>query len=209
MDNIAAGFTEFWEILTGVLSDHRSTIIRLSCFALLVLGGMYAVLGYFNAERIANTNEPLDDNATFDFAFPPPSDEGLNRIAELAQTVNTMRQGSEVLAGSLGGMNRNLFTVDGYDEFGLEDLSGTGVSAPGENKQAPPPIEVKAVIISRKQRIAVMNAAGEMGLIVRRGTELPAGAGRVIKIIQDGVTVRVNKDEIKYTINSSTENPAK
>ncbi len=209
MDNISAGFTEFWEILTGVLSDHRSTIIRLSCFVLLLFGGIYAVLGYFNAEKIANTNEPLDENATFDLPFIPPSDEGLNRIAELAQTVNTMRQGSEVLASSLGGMNRNLFTIDGYNEFGLEDLSGTGVSTVGEDRQQPPPVEVKAIIISKKQRIAVMNAAGELGLIVRRGSELPAGAGRVVKITQDGVTVRVNKEEIKYTINSSTENPAK
>ena len=209
MDNLSAGFTEFWETLTGVLSDHRSTIIRLSCFVLLIFGAMFAILGYFQAERIANTNEPLDDNAPFDLPFIPPSDEGLNRIAELAQTVNTMRQGSEVLAGSLNGMNRNLFTVDDYNEFGLEDLSGTGVSPIGEDRQQPPPVEVKAIIISKKQRLAVMNAAGEMGLIVRRGSELPAGAGRVIKITQDSVTVRVNKEEIKYSINSSTENHAK
>ena len=208
MDNISAGFNEFWETLTGVLSDHRSTIIRLSCFALLIFGGMFAVLGYFNAERIANTDEPLEDTP-LDFSFPAPSDEGLNRIAELAQAVNTMRQGSEVLAGSLGGMNRNLFTIDGYDEFGLEDLSGTGASPIAESKEAPPAVEVKAVIISKQQRIAVMNAGGEIGIIARRGTELPLGAGRVIKITQDGVTVRVNKDEIKYSLNSSSENNVK
>ena len=208
MDNLSAGFNEFWEILTGVLSDHKSTIIRLSCFALLIFGGMFAVLGYFRAERIANTNEPLEDTP-LDFSFPAPSDEGLNRIAELAQTVNIMRQGSEVLAGSLGGMNRNLFTIDGYDEFGLEDLSGTGQTPIAESKEAPPQVEVKAVIISHNQRIAVMNAGGELGIIARRGTELPLGAGRVIKITQDGVTVRVNKDEIKYSINPSSENNVK
>lgn len=202
MNNIAAGVTEFWEILTGVLNDHKSTVIRLTCFALLLFGTMYAVLGYFQARKIADVDEPVNDMPLSEISIPQ-SDPSLNRIAELAQTVSAIRHGGDALADSLEGMNRNLFTIDGYNEFGFEDLGGTGINAPAQAQNQIPPVEVKAVIISRKSRIAVINAGGEIGLIVRRGSELPGGSGRVISIKADGVAVRVNKEVINYPLANS------
>lgn len=202
MNNIAAGFIEFWEILTGVLSDHKSTVIRLSCFALLLFGAMYAVLGYFQARRISDVDEPVND-AQFSEITIPQNDTSLNRIAELARTVNAMRQGSETLAGSLDGMNRNLFTIDSYNELGFEDLSGTGVNAPIQAQNEIPNVEVKAVIISQTSRVAVINAGGITGLIVRRGSDLPGGAGKVKDIRANKIIVCVNEQDIEYPLINS------
>ncbi len=208
MNDIQEALNFFWEVLTGVIDDDQAKLIRLLCFVLLLLGILWAGLNYFLAERTKF------DGETYDPAIPNAGTENkaLEEIIEVAKTVGTMRKGGEALAQSLSGMNKRLFTLDGYNEFGLEDLSGQMTGSPeslpvntagestesttNDNDDAQPDVLVKGVILSGKSSLAVVEMGGEKGLIVRTGTKLPGDAGRVVRIRKDGITIRRNGKEV-------------
>ncbi len=212
MEDFREGFTSFWETLTGVLDDDRAKIIRLTSFAVLFLGIIWAGLNYFRAERISNLDEDMDS-----YSASAPGGQGsetLNKLTEIAQTVGTMRKGGEAIAESLSSMNTMPFNIEGYNELGLEDLNTTAHhqqghvdgqepdQQPEQQEQEPPHISVKALMLSGANKYAVIDYAAEKGRVIRQGQRLPDGEGRVVRINQEGITVRLkdNSKEVVYTV---------
>ena len=212
MDEFREGFTSFWETLTGVLDDERSKIIRLVSFAVLFLGIIWAGLNYFKAERIANLDEDMDSYSTS--SAGRQNNETFNKLTEIAQTVGTMRRGGEAIAASLSSMNTMPFNIEGYNALGLEDLNTTTNHqqghAAGENpeeqeapeppEKQPPQIMVKALMLSGRNKYAVIDYAAKKGHVIRQGQKLPDGEGRVVRINQEGITVRLDDKEVVYTV---------
>ena len=217
MEGFREGFTSFWETLTGVLDDDRSKIIRLSSFVLLFLGIIWAGLNYFQAERISNLDEEMD---SYSVSMPGGNaSETFNKLTEMAQTVGTMRRGGEAIAESLSSMNTMPFNIDGYNEMGLEDLNSTANYQQGhtdtspfdqtgnpeqqpQQEQEPPQVMVKALMLSGKNRYAVIDYADKKGHVIRQGQKLPDGEGRIVRINQDGITIRLkdNSKEVVYSV---------
>lgn len=212
MDEFREGFTSFWETLTGVLDDDRSKIIRLMSFAVLFLGIIWAGLNYFKAERIANLDEDMDSYSTS--SAGRQNNETFNKLTEIAQTVGTMRRGGEAIAASLSSMNTMPFNIEGYNELGLEDLNTTAnrqqghvtgenpeeQEAPEPPEKQPPQIMVKALMLSGRNKYAVIDYAAKKGHVIRQGQKLPDGEGRVVRINQEGITVRLDDKEVVYTV---------
>ena len=208
IDTLQEALTYFWEVLTGVIEDEQAKMIRLLFFTLLFLGMLWAGLNYFFAYRAKNPPE------RYDGYISPRSNENkaLDEILTIARTVGEMRKGGEALADSLSGMNRRLFTIDGYDESGMEDLTGAGLpvnlggTAQQESspvtvqEEADPAVIVKGVMVSGRSSLAVIETGGSKGLIVRTGEKLPGDSGRVTRIRKDGITIRYNGRDINYSI---------
>ena len=204
MEGFREGFTSFWETLTGVLDDDRSKIIRMFSILVLFSGIIWAGVNYFRAERIANLNENME-NSSYS-ALENQSSETFNKLTEIAQTVGNMRRGGEAIANSLSSMNNMPFNIAGYNVLGLEDLS-TAFENPEnasndmfqlENQH--PQITVKALMLSGRNKYAVVDYADKKGNILRQGQKLPDGEGCVIKINQEGITVMLNDKEVVYTV---------
>ena len=218
MENFREGFTSFWETLTGVLDDDRSKIIRLSSFVVLFLGIIWAGLNYFRAERIANLDENMDSYSSS--GSGNHTNDTLNKLTEIAQTVGTMRRGGEAIAESLSSMNTMPFNIEGYNEMGLEDLNTTASHNQGhaatspfetsgntdqqqeqQQEKQPPQLLVKALMLSSRNKYAVIDFAGKKGQVIRQGQKLPDGESRVVRINQEGITVRLDNKEIVYPVN--------
>lgn len=211
-NDIHEGLTQSWEVLTGVFDDERSKIIRYASFLLLFLGMVWAGFNYFQAERIANLEEEIEYDNSSEIAS---QNETYNKLIELAQTVGTMRRGGEAIAASIGGVSAMPFNIAGYNEMGLEDLDSPVIpqfdvipdSAPASQKaeeQEPQRenIVVRALMLSSKNKYAVIDYAQERGHVIRQGEQLPGGTGRVVRITKDGITVRPtgSKKELTYTV---------
>ena len=210
--DIHEGLTQSWEVLTGVFDDERSKIIRYASFLLLFLGMVWAGLNYFQAEHIANLEEEIEYETPREVAA---QNEAYERLVNLANTVGTMRRGGEAIAASIGGVNAMPFNIAGYNEMGLEDLDSPVMpqfdavpsSAPAsQTAQEQEPqrenIVVRALMLSKKNRYAVIDYAQERGHVIRQGEQLPGGTGRVVRITKDGITVRPtgSKKELTYTV---------
>ena len=217
MEELHEGFVSFWETVTGVLDDDRAKIIRLSSFVLLFMGIIWAGLNYFQAERISNLEEDMDNYAVS--GAGGHNSETFNKLTEIAQTVGTMRRGGEAIAESLSSMNTMPFNIEGYNEMGLEDLNTTASRQQGhagthplENtgeqdqnqeqpqEKQPPQIMVKALMLSGRNKYAVIDYAAKKGHVIRQGQKLPDGEGRVVRINQEGITVRLDNKEVIYTV---------
>lgn len=217
MEELREGFVHFWEVLTGVFDDDRSKFIRLASFAVLFGGMLWAGYNYFQAERIANLEEEFSD-----YSFGNTSahhGDTMDKLSELAETVGMMRRGGENLAASMSGMNVNPFNIAGYDEMGLEDLNTPVGGFDGENAYGETPntpqeqqheeeqeqkeeLLIKALMLSGRTKYAIIDYAQKEGYVIRQGQELPGGAGRVVRITREGITVRRkgSKEEIVYTV---------
>ncbi len=57
-------------------------------------------------------------------------------------------------------------------------------------------------MLSDKSKIAIVDTGGKKGVIIRVGSELPGGVGRVVRIKPNGLTVRnqITKQEKEYLI---------
>ena len=217
MNEIHDSFVYFWECITGVLEDNKARMLRLAAFVTLLIGMIWAAWNYFEASSFSNLNEDgdyLEMEMRAQQASAQRENQTLKKIAEVASTVNEMRNGGLAIAESLNGMNRRLFNIDGFNELGMENLSGTGDAfvdsvnatasnpAPNQEQQEVHEVAVRAVMLSDKNKIAVVDAGGKKGVIVRPGSELPGGIGRVVRIKSNGLTVRnkLTKQEIEYLI---------
>ena len=211
-NDIHEGLTQSWEVLTGVFDDERSKIIRYASFFLLFMGMIWAGLNYFQAEHIANLEEDIEYETPREVTA---QNETYTKLVDLAKTVGTMRRGGEAIAASIGGVSAMPFNIAGYNEMGLEDLDSPVVpqfdvvpsSAPASQKaEEPEPtrenLVVRALMLSRKHKYAVIDYAQKRGHVIRQGQELPGGTGRVVRISKDGITVRPtgSKKEIVYAL---------
>ena len=204
MNDLHEGFIQFWEILTGVFDDERSKLLRILCFLLLFLGCIWAALNYFKAEKIANLNEEFESPIMR--AQNQRKNEALEKLMAAAQTVGTMRRGGEAIANAISEMNTRPFNLDGYDEYGIEDLSGVTEFAPDsqaaqQQQEEKKDMRIKAVMVAGRTRYAVIDYAGEEGKVIRQGQKLPDG-GRIVRITAKSITVRTeSKQEFTYEIN--------
>ena len=192
-------------MLTGVFNDDQSKIIRYVCFAVLFAGMLWAGFNYFRASLLADTNTPLDPDMFQDTNLMPRNDSALQRIADLAQTVDTMRSAGSTLAVAMEGLHNMPFNIDPeggtLDPFGAAGTgAGTIPQAAIQENPKTVPLTVKMIMTTDNgQRIAVVDAGGLKALVLRRGDELPGG-GFVRSIRPDGITVIVNKQEVKYDV---------
>ena len=218
MNELHDSFIYFWECITGVLEDNKARLLRISAFVTLLIGIIWAAWNYFEASTISNKTEEgayIEAEMRAQQATAQRENQTLKKIADLASTVNAMRNGGLAIAESMNGMNRNLFNLDRYTAAGMEDLSGTGdafvdavnatASNPAPNQKQEQEVHevfVRAVMLSDKDKIAVVDAGGKRGVIIRPGQELPGGAGRVVRIKSNGLTVRnkFTKQEVEYLI---------
>ena len=193
----------FYEMLTGVFNDEQSKIIRYVCFAVLFAGMMWAGFNYFRASILADTDKPLDPDMFQDAVQIPRNDAALQRIADLAQTVDAMRNVGSSLAGAMDRLHHMPFNLD--PESNPLDVVGDSVpgavnvpSAPETPRQIP--VKVKMIMTADNgDRIAVVDAGGVKSLVLRRGDEIPGG-GFVRSIRPDGITVIIDKQEVKYDV---------
>ena len=183
----------FYEMLTGVFDDNESKIVRIICFAVLFLGMIWAGFHYFRATVLANTEQPLDPDMFQDVAMPG-NDAALKRIVDLARTVDSMRSAGTTIAQTLEGIHNLPFNVN--PEGG--ELAGT-VNQTQQN--APSPLSVRMIMTADDgQKIAVVDGGGKKAVVLRRGDEIPGGGGFVSSIRPDGITVIINKQEVKYDV---------
>lgn len=187
----------FYEMLTGVFNDEQSKIIRYVCFGVLFAGMLWAGWYYFRASILADTETPIDPDMFTDVQPRRGDDAALKRIADLAQTIDTMRGSGTVLAQTLEGIHNMPFNLNpvggGGDIFVPQTQIATGPQAA--------PVNVKMIMTAKNgQKIAVVDAGGKKALVVRLGDELPNGAGFVRAIRDNGITVVFNKEEIKYEV---------
>ncbi|MBQ7196567.1 MAG: hypothetical protein IJS40_04070 [Synergistaceae bacterium] len=204
MNALIETFADFWEILTGVIDDNKAKIIRLLCFTLLLFGIAWAAINYFRADQIANTELEFYSEERHQ------RDDGsaLKQMADLAKTVQDMREGGEAIAAKINAAHTRPFNIDGYNEMGLEDL-GEAVKpedqlpdgATAENaEEKEPEIFVRAVMTSGKTHAAILDFGEEKGYLARRGNELPNALGRVIKITPKSITVRRDRKTYTYEV---------
>ena len=204
MGELQEGFTQFWETITGVLDDDQSKLIRIMCFFTLFLGIVWAGLSYFRAERIANVSEEL--SSSYVSTTRRGNNQAMEKLMAAAQTVATMRNGGEAIARQISEANIKPFNLDGYNEIGIEDLSGVSEfsdnpeNAAQRDERQKPAVLVKALMLSGRSRYAVIEFAGEKGKVIRQGQKLPDGEGRVVRITKEGLTVKYDDDEITYSI---------
>lgn len=201
MRELREGFVHFWEILTGVFDDNQSKLLRILCFTLLFMGCVWAGLNYFKADRIANLEEQVD--LPIASRHKRGRNETLEKLMEAARAVGTMRRGGEAIANSISQMNTSPFNIEGYNEFGIEDLSGVSEfapeSVPEREENITEPL-IKALMVSGKIKYAVVDYADKKGAVIRQGQKLPGGEGRVVRITAESITVRENNKEYTYTI---------
>ena len=214
MEEFNEGFMRFWETLTGVFDDDRSKLIRLSGFAVLSLGIIWATLNYFQAQRVADLDEAYTNYS--DMAQRNAHNETLDKLEAIAKTVGTMRRGGAAIAEAISQKNVKPFNIAGYNVLGLEDLNSTAthdysntdilqqdngiIDVPEPPEEQPPELMIKALMLAGKNKYAVINYASKEGHVIRQGQELPGGGGRVVRITKDGITVRFNGKETVYTV---------
>ncbi len=190
----------FYEMLTGVFNDQQSKVIRYICFAVLFAGILWAGFNYFRAYLLSDTKTPLDPDMFQDTSIMPRNDAALQRIVDLAQTVDTMRSAGTTIVTAMESIHNMPFNLDPeggtLDPFGA---SGTGVSTTPSAPEQKAEITVKMIMITDNgERIAVIDVGGtEKDLVLRRGDEIP-GRGIVRSIKQDRITVITDKHEIDY-----------
>lgn len=193
----------FYEMLTGVFNDDQSKIIRYVCFTVLALGMLWAGFNYFRASLLADTNTPLDPDMFQDTRMPS-NESAIQRIVDLAQSVSSMRRASTTIAATIEGIHNMPFNLDPVenmlDPFSVPD---TNLNTAPSTHDAPKagPLTVKMIMTTDDgQRIAVVDAGGEKAVILRRGDRLPDDSGFVSVIRPSGITVIVNKQEVKYEV---------
>ncbi|MBQ3456084.1 MAG: hypothetical protein IJG36_06580 [Synergistaceae bacterium] len=187
----------FYEMLTGVFDDEQSKIFRYICFGVLLLGMIWAGWYYFRAHRLSDTNTPIDPDMYVD--VQPRSDNApLKRIVDLAATIDAMRSSGSSIAAALDGLHNMPFNLN--PEGGLErtqnpnepsTLSSTPTNVPQRG-----PVNVKMIMtVENGDNIAVIDAIGEKGLIVRKGDALSGDNGVVSSITDRGITILFNESE--------------
>ena len=194
----------FYEMLTGVFDDEQSKIFRYICFGVLFAGIIWSGWYYFRAQRLSDTNTPLDPDMYTDLR-PRSDNSPLKRIVDLASTIDTMRSAGGSIAQAIDRLHHMPFNTD--PEGGLERTDDPGESLSSSPQETPlraDPVNVKMIMTGEDgEKLAVVDVGNdkekvERSLIVRQGDELPNNGGLVSSIRDNGITVIFNDEEIKY-----------
>ena len=199
----------FYEMLTGVFNDNQSKTVRDVCFAVLFVGMVWAGFNYFRASMLANTDVPIDPDL-FQDTIMPTNEAAFQRVVELAQTIDNVRTSGATIAATLDGIHNMPFNVDpeggeldpfGATGTGVSNVPSSSTSTSGQETPKAGPMTVKMIMTADDgQRIAVVDTGGKKAVVLRRGDEVPGGGGFIRAIRPNGVTVIVNKQEVKYDV---------
>ena len=204
---------QFYEVLTGVFNDDQSKIVRTVCFVVLLIGIIWAGYSYFQASLLADTETPLEDSYFSNMPVSRGNEAALQRMADLAQAIDSIRNGASAVAMSLQQMNRMPFNLD-PEGGGVDPMAALGVNrddSPGtleipgattsQSEVNPGPIALKMIMTTNTgEKIAVIDAGGKKAVVVKRGDKLPGESGYVAKIKSNGITVRLNDKEYEYEV---------
>lgn len=204
----------FYEVLTGVFNDDQSKIIRISCFVVLLFGIIWGGYNYYRASLLADTETPLEDSFFDDMPVSRGNEAALQKMADLAQAIDSVRNGASAVAMSLQQMNRMPFNLDPEGQGGIDPMAALGVNredtpetpgtpsaTPSQPVVQPGPVALKMVMTTDTgEKIAVIDAGGKKAVVVRRGDKLPGESGYVAKIKSNGITVRLNDKEYEYEV---------
>ncbi|MBR2208178.1 MAG: hypothetical protein IJ859_05140 [Synergistaceae bacterium] len=192
------GFSDFWEILTGVIDDNKAKIIRFTCFMLLAIGIGWAAFSYFRAGLLSNT----DVNALNQPHYVPEDDgRALKRMADLAQTVQDMRHGGNAIAEAIAIAHSRPFNVSGTPVKEVDsNLALSFDSQPQTTEEEQTEIFVRAIMMAGKTRAAVLDVGDFKGHMVRTGTVLPNGLGRITNITKNKVVIRRDRRNYEYIV---------
>ena len=200
--NLREAYIYLWENLSGIQVGEKSKILRIIHFSVLILGSAWAVMNYLNSERLSELSQ--DAPAV---SRRSRVDTSINQLIERINLVKHKREEGAILAGSMTAMNRRLFNTDsGYDINNMNGLNLAGnldVNMPEialPQQVEPPQVEVKAVMLSGKNSLAVINTPGNTALIVKRGSKLPGGLGQITAIKRDSVTLTYEKQNFVYPV---------
>ena len=194
---------QFWEVLIGVQNDNNSKIIRFSCFAVLILGIIWAGWNAFKAYKIADTKIDFDFGDSVQVSPVTGKNKAFDKIVAVAQSVKEMRQGGDAIANSLAEMNIRPFNIEteGFETLNKTLTDNGSISSDKQLQKIQETLYVRAIMISEKSGFAVIDIGNARGVIVRKGSKLPNEFGSVVKIKPDGIVIRKNKQEIFYIIN--------
>lgn len=201
MGNLKSAFIFLWENLSGIQIGERSKILRLIYFSVLIMGSVWAVMNYLKSEELSEIS-PDSQIVT----RRSRTDTNINKLIERINLVKHQREDGSILAGSMTAMNRRLFNTDieninGTDNMTLAENGNLNLpEAPVIQEITPPEIEVKAVMLTGRNRLAVINTPNNTGLIVKRGNKLPGGLGRITAINRDSVTLSYEKRNFVYSL---------
>ena len=201
----------FYEVLTGVFNDEQSKIVRIVCFIVLLAGILWGGYSYFRASLLADTDTPLEDSYFADMPVPRGNEAALQRMADLAQAIDSLRNGASAVAMSLQQMNRMPFNLDPEGQGGVDPMAALGVNrddtpqTPGATTSQPAvqpgPVAVKMIMTTNTgEKIAVIDAGGKKAVVVRRGDKLPGESGYVAAIRANGITVRLKDKDFDYEV---------
>ena len=198
--NFINGFSDFWEILTGIIDDNKAKLIRYTCFFLLLAGIGWAAFNYFQADSLANT----DDNVSSPGHYVPPDDgREYKRIANLAQTVEDMRDGGVAIAEAIAIAQSRPFNVNGSPV--KEPDSNLAVSFDSQPtkvaEEDQTEIFVRAILTAGKSHTAVLDLGEDFkGHLVKRGSVLPNELGTITNITKDKVVIRRKRKNYEYIV---------
>ena len=205
MGKLREAYIYLWENLSGIQISEKSKILRIINFSVLIIGSVWAVMNYLSSETLSeiSTDAQLITRHS-------RVDTNINKLIENINLVRHNREDGAILAGSMTAMNRRLFNTDaGYDnninlnELNLAENGNLTVPEINLPKQIErPQLEVKAVMLSGKNRLAVINIPGNNALIVKRGYKLPGGSGQITAINRDSVTLRYEKQNFVYPLST-------
>jgi len=187
-----------WESVTGVRTEDPAPFLRILSFIILAIGIAWAVFSYYRSVRIADLYQ---DSFTEIASLSQWNDSEITQLANNVRALISMRQGGRVLAASINEMNRRLFNdeasylAENAPETAPGNLPGLPKSSdvitmPGSSEELR--VTVKAILLSQREKIAVIDLPNSKGVIIRQGGRIPAINARVLKINNDSVILSIN-----------------
>ncbi|MBQ7560839.1 MAG: hypothetical protein IJS99_03240 [Synergistaceae bacterium] len=186
-----------WESVTGVRTEDPAPFLRILSFIILALGIAWAVFSYYRSVRIADLYQ---DSFTEIASLSQRNDSEITQLANNVRALISMRQGGRVLAASINEMNRRLFNDEAsYLAENVPDTapgssplpkSSDVITMPGSSEELR--VTVKAILLSQREKIAVIDLPNSKGVIIRQGGRIPAINARVLKINNDSVILSIN-----------------
>ncbi len=186
-----------WESVTGVRTEDPAPFLRILSFIVLAIGIAWAVYNYYRSVNVAD----LYQNSYSEInPMAHRNDSEITQLANNVRALISMRQGGRVLAASINEMNRRLFNDDA--NYLAENAPDTApksselpkssdiITIPGTSEELR--VTVKAVLISGRERIAVVDLPNAKGVIIRQGGKIPMINARVLKINNDSVILSIN-----------------
>ena len=188
-----------WESVTGVRTEDPAPFLRIISFIVLVIGIIWAVFNYYRTVKIADLYQTSYSENTP--VITAKNDSEMTKLANNVRAIISMRQGGRILAASINDMNRRLFNDD--INYSAENSPETNLTMRGNSEELR--VTVKAILLSGRERIAVIDLPNSRGVIIRQGVKIPEINARVLRINKDSVMLNVNGKNLLASFNEATK----